>query len=128
MSAALDSTLRPSLRRDGSYALGSTLRPEGLASQMPMIFAGDKAVQLSRNEWLLADLLIEHFGRPTLRQWAVDRLYSDDPHGGPLNIDRVLDVMMKRIRQAFLDADFPLLIITIRSIGWRMVARKERRS
>lgn len=127
MSTALDSTLRPSLRRDGSYALGSTLRPEGLASQMPMIFAGDKAVQLSRNEWLLADLLIEHFGRPVHRKWAVDRLYGGAPDGGPLDINRVLDVMMKRIRERFSRADMPLLIITIHSIGWRMVARKERR-
>lgn len=128
MSGEPGATLRPSLRRDGHYALAPTSRPDGLASDMPVIFAGGRQAQLSRNEWLLADLLIEHFGRPVRREWAVNRLYAEDPHGGPLDVNRVLDVMMKRIRERFSRANMPLLIITIHSIGWRMVARKERRS
>lgn len=68
------------------------------------------AIELTRLERSVFDLLASRFGRQVTRTFILDAMYGDDPNGGPENATNVLHVVKCRLRKKI--APYGLDIIT----------------
>jgi len=77
----------------------------------------DKAVPLTRHEYVILKTLMSVPGKVFSRNELLDRLY---PRGEAIVIDRVVDVHIGKLRQKIEDdAPIPKYILTVRGIGYR---------
>ena len=79
-----------------------------------MVFCGGQEVSVSRSEYQLLLILMEHKGMTVTRQRLLEKIW--DENGNFVN-DNTLTVAMKRLRQKL---NQPAYIKTIRSFGYRM--------
>jgi two-component system response regulator RegX3 len=76
-------------------------------------------VHLRRKEFELLSLLIENSGRVLTRDVLIDRIWGSDYYGDT----KTLDVHIKRLRNHVeVDPSLPILITTIRGVGYRFNA------
>jgi DNA-binding response OmpR family regulator len=77
----------------------------------------DKAVPLTRHEYVILKTLMSIPGKVFSRNELLDHLY---PRGEAIVIDRVVDVHIGKLRQKIEDdASIPKYILTVRGIGYR---------
>jgi two-component system response regulator RegX3 len=107
-----DTTSDELLEHDAIGELGGIrLEPETRRA-----FVRDAEVHLRRKEFELLLLLMENAGRVLTRDVLMDRVWGSDYVGDT----KTLDVHIKRLRaQIEVDPSTPLLITTIRGVGYR---------
>jgi two-component system response regulator RegX3 len=83
------------------------------------VFVRGDEVHLRRKEFELLRLLIENSGRVLTRDVLIDRVWGTDYIGDT----KTLDVHVKRLRSRIeADPSVPLLITTVRGVGYRFAA------
>jgi two-component system, OmpR family, response regulator RegX3 len=83
------------------------------------VFVRGEEVHLRRKEFELLRLLVENAGRVLTRDVLIDRVWGSDYIGDT----KTLDVHVKRLRSRIeADPSTPVLITTIRGVGYRFVA------
>ena len=90
------------------------LRRAGIVPGQTVISCGGQEVSVSRSEYQLLLILMEHKGMTVTRQRLLEKIW--DENGNFVN-DNTLTVAMKRLRQKL---NQPAYIKTIRSFGYRM--------
>ena len=110
---------------DGSavdYGSDGTWEANGIKvdfDQRRVFVRGDE-VHLRRKEFELLRLLVENSGRVLTRDLLIDRVWGADYIGDT----KTLDVHIKRLRSRIeADPSLPLLITTVRGVGYRFAAR-----
>lgn len=104
------------LRRAG-HVPGQTVISCGnltIDKEKMMVFCGGQEVSVSRSEYQMLLILMEHKGMTVTRQRLLEKIW--DENGNFVN-DNTLTVAMKRLRQKL---NQPACIKTIRSFGYRM--------
>jgi two-component system, OmpR family, response regulator RegX3 len=82
-------------------------------------FVRGKEVHLRRKEFELLRLLVENSGRVLTRDVLIDRVWGTDYIGDT----KTLDVHIKRLRSRIeADPSVPVLITTVRGVGYRFAA------
>lgn len=85
------------------------------------VFVRDEEVKLRRKEFELLALLVENAGRVLTRDILIDRVWGADYIGDT----KTLDVHVKRLRSRIeADPSHPLLISTVRGVGYRFDATR----
>ena len=80
------------------------------------VFVRGEEVHLRRKEFELLRLLVENVGRVLTRDVLIDRVWGSDYIGDT----KTLDVHVKRLRSRIeIDPSHPLLITTVRGVGYR---------
>jgi two-component system response regulator RegX3 len=88
------------------------------------VFVRGEEVHLRRKEFELLALLVENAGRVLTRDILIDRIWGADYIGDT----KTLDVHVKRLRSRIEeDPSHPLLITTVRGVGYRFDAAPVRR-
>jgi len=88
------------------------------------VFVRGEEVPLRRKEFELLALLVENAGRVLTRDLLIDRIWGADYIGDT----KTLDVHVKRLRSRIEeDPSHPLLITTVRGVGYRFDAAAARR-
>ena len=83
------------------------------------VFVRDTEVHLRRKEFELLRLLVENAGRVLTRDVLIDRVWGTDYIGDT----KTLDVHIKRLRSRIeADPSVPVLITTVRGVGYRFAA------
>jgi two-component system response regulator RegX3 len=83
------------------------------------VFVRGDEVHLRRKEFELLRLLVENAGRVLTRDVLIDRVWGTDYIGDT----KTLDVHVKRLRSRIeADPSVPVLITTVRGVGYRFVA------
>ncbi len=83
------------------------------------VFVRGEEVHLRRKEFELLRLLVENSGRVLTRDVLIDRVWGTDYIGDT----KTLDVHIKRLRSRIeADPSTPLLITTVRGVGYRFAA------
>jgi two-component system response regulator RegX3 len=83
------------------------------------VFVRGEEVHLRRKEFELLRLLVENAGRVLTRDVLIDRVWGTDYIGDT----KTLDVHVKRLRSRIeADPSVPVLITTVRGVGYRFVA------
>jgi two-component system response regulator RegX3 len=83
------------------------------------VFVRGEEVHLRRKEFELLRLLIENSGRVLTRDVLIDRVWGTDYIGDT----KTLDVHIKRLRSRIeVDPAVPVLITTVRGVGYRFAA------
>jgi two-component system response regulator RegX3 len=83
------------------------------------VFARGEEVHLRRKEFELLRLLVENSGRVLTRDVLIDRVWGTDYIGDT----KTLDVHIKRLRSRIeADPSTPVLITTVRGVGYRFAA------
>ena len=78
---------------------------------------GDRAVALTRNEYILLETLMSFPGKVFSRDELLDRLY---PRGEAIVVDRVVDVHIGKLRKKIEnDSSDPMYIITVHGMGYQ---------
>lgn len=77
------------------------------------------AMPLGRNTRRAADAMLEKFGRWVTLDWLADRVYSDDPNGGPSGARNCIMIFIMRLRPRL--AGSGLCIESKTRCGYRMV-------
>ncbi len=119
------------LRRSRAVAAGSgrdapqdrTLRFDNLTINPDTreVYLNDTPVELTAREFDLLYALAEYPGRVFNRDQLLERVWGHDFAG----IDRVVDVHIGLLRRKLeIDAADPMLIQTVRGVGYKFVARK----
>jgi two-component system response regulator RegX3 len=84
-----------------------------------LVFVRGEEVHLRRKEFDLLNLLMENAGRVLTRDVLIDRIWGSDYYGDT----KTLDVHIKRLRSHVeVDPSHPLLITTVRGVGYRFDA------
>ena len=81
-----------------------------------------KVHRVQRQVWLLFATLARHAGRLVTRRQICETLYGDDPSGGPLATDRIINVRMYQLRRAC-----PWPVRTVHGIGFVLEGFKSKR-
>ncbi len=125
--------IRAVMRRGGGGAGGRAAVPEEAGRSEETWEAGDvrvdvdkrrvfvrgEEVHLRRKEFELLALLLENAGRVLTRDVLIDRVWGADYIGDT----KTLDVHVKRLRSRIeLDPSHPVLITTVRGVGYRFDA------
>jgi two-component system phosphate regulon response regulator OmpR len=80
------------------------------------------AIKLSNREFALLAALAQSAGHPLTRAQLIDRAFGRDAEVS----DRAIDVQITRLRRAIEDrSDAPLLIKTVRGVGYVFAARHD---
>jgi two-component system response regulator RegX3 len=88
-----------------------------------LVFIRGEEVHLRRKEFELLSLLMENAGRLLTRDVLIDRIWGSDYFGDT----KTLDVHIKRLRTHIEeDPSSPKLITTIRGVGYRFDANRDR--
>jgi two-component system response regulator RegX3 len=83
------------------------------------VFVRGEEVHLRRKEFELLRLLVENAGRVLTRDVLIDRVWGTDYIGDT----KTLDVHIKRLRSRIeADPSTPVLITTVRGVGYRFAA------
>ncbi len=86
------------------------------------VFVRGDEVQLRRKEFELLRLLVENSGRVLTRDVLIDRVWGTDYIGDT----KTLDVHIKRLRSRIeADPSTPVLITTVRGVGYRFAAASD---
>jgi len=104
---------------------GSVLEAGGIQVDVDrhLVFIRGDEVHLRRKEFELLSLLMENAGRLLTRDVLIDRIWGSDYFGDT----KTLDVHIKRLRTHIEeDPSSPRLITTIRGVGYRFDASRER--
>ena len=110
---------------DRRHAAGSVLEAGGIQVDVDrhLVFIRGDEVHLRRKEFELLSLLMENAGRLLTRDVLIDRIWGSDYFGDT----KTLDVHIKRLRTHIEeDPSSPKLITTIRGVGYRFDAIRER--
>jgi two-component system OmpR family response regulator len=81
--------------------------------------AGGRRLELTHLEFGIVAALLEQPGRVLSRGQVIDRLYRGD--GEPV-LERSVDVHVARIRDKLVRARAGAAIVTVRSVGYKMIA------
>ena len=104
---------------------GSVLEAGGIQVDVDrhLVFIRGDEVHLRRKEFELLSLLMENAGRLLTRDVLIDRIWGSDYFGDT----KTLDVHIKRLRTHIEeDPSSPRLITTIRGVGYRFDATRDR--
>ena len=104
---------------------GSVLEAGGIQVDVDrhLVFIRGDEVHLRRKEFELLSLLMENVGRLLTRDVLIDRIWGSDYFGDT----KTLDVHIKRLRTHIEeDPSSPRLITTIRGVGYRFDATRDR--
>jgi two-component system response regulator RegX3 len=122
--------MRAVMRRTPQEQVGSHVDVENESTELGGIrlepetrraFVNGEEVHLRRKEFELLRLLMENAGRVLTRDVLIDRVWGNDYVGDT----KTLDVHIKRLRgQIEQDPKNPVLIITIRGVGYRFDGQK----
>lgn len=65
-------------------------------------------------------LWVRRSGGIITREFILERLYGDDPEGGPENCDRVVHVLLSKIRKKLADNNTGLEVVNNYGTGWTL--------
>jgi len=99
----------------------SVLRLGGLQLMLDRheALTGDRPLDLTHFEYAIVAALLEQPGRVLTRSQLIERLYRGD---NATVLERTVDVHVARIREKMRDAHAGAGIVTVRSVGYKMVA------
>ncbi|HEY9766658.1 MAG TPA: helix-turn-helix domain-containing protein, partial [Chroococcales cyanobacterium] len=91
-------------------------------SEQHTVSMGDLPLELPNKEYSLLHFLVSNLGKAVSRDSILYRVWGDDFFGD----DRVVDVHICRLREKLEGfADCPIVIRTVRGVGYRCVRVKE---
>jgi DNA-binding response OmpR family regulator len=82
-----------------------------------VLFDG-REIELSVKEFGVLDLLAEAPGRPRTREEIIDRVWGWDFQGSPRTVDNFILSLRQKLEE---DPNHPRHIITVRSVGYKLV-------
>ncbi|GAV19489.1 two-component system, OmpR family, phosphate regulon response regulator PhoB [Mariprofundus micogutta] len=92
-----------------------------LDPDVPVVFEGDKRVELRPLEYKLLKILMHKPGKTRDREYLLDHVWGRDVFVEA----RTVDVTVKRLRKAMKELGRESCIETVRSMGYRFVSPKE---
>jgi len=111
--ARVQAQLRFRVKRASNDFTFSDLR---LDAESREVFRGGEAVPLTRKEFDLLQILMEHGSRVTRREMLLERVWGYDFEGE----DNVLDVTIRHLRAKIEREGSPKLIHTVRGVGYTL--------
>jgi len=98
----------------GQHAAGLRLDPDA-----PVVYDGDKRVELRPLEYRLLKVLMDKPGKTRSREWLLDHVWGRDVFVEP----RTVDVTVKRLRKALKTLGCEHCVETVRGMGYRYLER-----
>lgn len=117
--ARVKALLRRSRVVETGTALANSIQ---LDPDVPVVFEGDKRVELRPLEYKLLKILLDKPGKTRSRDYLLDHVWGRDVFVEA----RTVDVTVKRLRKALKEIGREDCVETIRSMGYRFVAPDER--
>ncbi|TLS65681.1 response regulator [Mariprofundus erugo] len=113
---------RALLRRTRIVNSGGTATPTlQLDPDVPVVYEGDKRVDLRPMEYKLLQILMRKPGKTRARDYLLDHVWGNDVYVEA----RTVDVTVKRLRKALKELDRSECIETVRGMGYRFLPPSE---